>query len=233
MKTLTSITILLLAITLGAAVYAEDKDRELSDRFTKPITFKFVDEAGKPIKGTFTLHHTKNGSFVDNWHRSKPLNQQGEITINEFPPEFEFGVTSGDEFYEYWLSSSDLNPDKTSYVYRCAPSGAMKFEIAMIPSKYYDSLVVEFHRKMADGSHEHVKGIGVFPYNPEWTVNEGKPGKYIIGGLEPSVYYIAIKFDYEDKKPIFKSEPFSIKLKEYTALPKIEITEAMIEASKR
>lgn len=226
MKTLTSITTLLLAITLGAAVHAEDKVRELSDRFTKPITFKFVDEAGKPIKGTFTLHHTKNGKYAENWHRYKPLNEQGEIAIAEFPPEFEFGGTSNDEFYHYWIRSSELDPAKTNYSHRCSPSGAMKFEITKFPRKDGDlmpSLVVEYHKKQTDGIHKLVKGIGVFPDDPEHT----------IGGLEPGEYFIAIKFEYEDKKPIFKSEPFSIKLKEYTALPKIEITEAMIEASKR
>jgi hypothetical protein len=223
MKTLTSIATLLLAITLGAAVHAEDKDRELSDRFTKPITFKFVDEAGEPIKGTFTLHHTKNGKYVENWHRYKPLNEQGEITIAEFPPEFEFGGTSNDDCYLYWIRSSELDPAKTKYLRRCSPSGAMKFEITKFPKKYYASLVVEYHRKLNDGSHEFAKGIGIGPDDPQHT----------IGGLESGEYFIAIKFHYEDEKPIFKSEPFSIKVKEYAALPKIEITEAMIEASKR
>lgn len=222
-----------LALMVGVAAHAEDQARELSERFTKPITFRFVNEDGSPIDGTFTLHHTKNGDYVDNWHRSEPLNQQGEITINEFPPEFEFGVSSGDEFYEHWQSSSDLNPEKTSYVFRCNPSGGMRFEITMIPSNHYSSLVVEYHRRMADGSHKLVKGIGVFPYNSEWHVNGGKPGKYIIGGLDSGEYYIAIKFDYEDEKPIYKSESFSVKLKEYAALQKIVITEDMIKASRR
>ncbi len=226
MKTLTSITTLLLAITLGAAVHAEDKDRELSDQFTKPITFKFVDEAGNPIKGTFTLHQTKNGEYVDNWHRYKRLNENGEIIITEFPPEFEFGGTSNDEFYHYWIRSSELDPAKTNYLHRCSPSGAMKFQITKFPRMGNDllpSLVVEYHIKKMDGSHNLVKGIGIFPDDPEHT----------IGGLEPGEYFIAIKFDYEDMKPIFQSEPFSIKLKEYAALPKIEITDAMIEESKR
>lgn len=226
MKTLTSIATLLLTFTLGSVVQAEDKDREISDRFTKPITFKFVDEAGKPIKGTFTLHHTKNGEYVENWHRYKPLNEQGEITIAEFPPEFEFGGTSNDEFYHYWIQSSELDPAKTNYLHHCSPSGAMRFQITKFPRKnneLFPSLVVEYHKKQPDGSHQLVKGIGVFPDDAEHTV----------GGLEAGEYAIAIKFEYEDKKPIFKSEPFSIKMKEYTVLPKIEITEAMIEASKR
>jgi hypothetical protein len=102
----------------------------------------------------------------------------------------------------------------------------MKFEITKFPRKDNDpspSLVVEYHQKQADGTQKLVKGIGIFPDDPEHT----------IGGLEPGEYFIAIKFEYEDKKPFFESEPFEVRLKEYTSLPKIEITEGMIDASKR
>ena len=221
MKTLTLIAIVLLAITFGAAVHADDRARELSDRFTKPVTFKFVDESGEPIRGTFTLHHTKNGKYAGNWHRYKPLNDQGEITIPEFPPEFEFGGTSKDGFYHYWIRSSELDPAKTRHLHRCSPSGAMKFEITGYPKRYYVPLVVEYHRKSDDGSYKFARGIGILPDDQ----------KHTIGGLEPGEYFIAIKFNYEDKKAIFKSELFSVKLKEYSILPKIEITEAMIKAA--
>lgn len=206
---------------LGLAAHAEDKGRKFSDRFTKPITFKFLDEAGAPIDGAFTLHQTNKGKFVRNWHRLKPLDENGEITITEFPPEFEFGVTSNNEFYEYWGQSSDLDPKKVTYLQRCSPSGAMKFQITKFPQKRNDippSLVVEYHRKQPDGRHKLVKGIGIFSDGPEYTV----------GGLEPGEYFIAIKFEYEDKKPIFRSDPFQIKLKEYAILPKIEITKSAI-----
>lgn len=202
---------------------ADEELRTLSKEFTKPIAFRFVDETGEPIDGTFTLHHTKDGRYVDNWHRYKPLNEQGEITIDEFPPEFEFGGSSNDEFYHYWIRSADLDPAQGRYLHRCSPSGAMKFEITSFPEEHYDSLVVRYWRHRADGSHERVKGIGIFPDDPEHS----------IGGLDPGTYHIEIKFNYEDKKPIFTSEPFTIKLKEYTTLPKIEITENAIEESRR
>lgn len=99
----------------------------------------------------------------------------------------------------------------------------MKFEITKFPKKHYNSLVVEYHKKVIGNFHMRVKGIGIFPDDPEHT----------IGGLKPGEYYIAIKFKYKDKKPIFKSEPFTVKLKEYTTLPKIQITEAAINAAKR
>ena len=213
----------LLTLALACWAQAEDKDRELSEDFTNPITFKFVDEAGEPIEGTFTLHQTKNGKYIRNWHRYKPLNKKGEITITEFPPEFEFGGTSKNDFYHYWTPSLDLDPAKTTYLHRCSPTGAMRFEITKFPRKYHDSLVVEYHQKQTDGSHNIVKGIGIFPDDPEHT----------IGGLEPGEYFVAIKFEYEDKKPFYESKPFQVRLKEYTSLPKIEITEGMIDASKR
>ncbi len=225
MNNLSTIAIFLLAVMLGVAAHAEDKDGKFSERITKVITFQFVDEVGKPIDGDFTLHHTKNGKYVENWHRQKPLDKYGMITINKFPPEFEFGGSSNDDFYHYWIQSSDLDPKKTAFSHRCSPSGAMKFEITKFPIKsdeFPPSLVVEYHRKQANGSHKLVKGIGIFSNGPEHT----------IGGLESGEYFIAIKFEYEDKKPIFKSEPFTVKVKEYTVLPKIEITEAAINKSK-
>ena len=219
----TPISTLLLTIALASWAQGEDKHRDLSKVFTNPITFKFVDEAGKPIEGTFTLHQTKKGEYVRNWHRYKPLDEKGEITITEFPPEFEFGGTSKNDFYHYWGRSSDLDPAKSICLHRCSPSGAMKFEITQFPREYRDSLVVEYHKQQADGSHKIVKGIGIFPDDPEHT----------IGGLEPGEYFVAIKFEYEDKKPFYQSKPFEVKVKEYTSLPKIEITEDMIDASKR
>ena len=201
----------------------EEKPRELSKQFTQPITFKFVDENDKPIAGTFTLHQTKKGKYFENWHRYLKLNKDGEITIKEFPPEFEFGGSSDNDFYHCWIESADLDSKKDNYLHRCTPSGAMKFEITAFPKEHYKSLVVEYHQKMDDGNYQIVKGIGIYPDDPEHT----------IGGLDPGEYFIAIKFHYEDKKPIFKSAPFAIKLKEYTALPKIEVTESAIDAAKR
>lgn len=223
MSTPVSIATFLLTIALASWGMAEEKDRGLSEAFTNPITFRFVDENGEPIEGNFTLHQTKKGEYVRNLHRYKPLNEKGEITITELPLEFEFGGTSKNDFYHYWARSLDLDPAKTTYLHRCSPSGAMKFEITKFPQKYHDSLVVEYHKKQADGSHKIVKGIGIFPDDPEHT----------IGGLEPGEYFIAIKFEYEDRNPFYQSKPYEVKLKEYTSLPKIEITEGMIDASKR
>lgn len=200
-----------------------DKEpRELSKEFTKAITFKFVDENDKPIRGDFTLHHYKNGKYFQNWHRDLSLNENGEIAIKEFPPEFEFGGSSKDEFYHYWIRSADLDSTKETFVHRCTPSGAMKFQITSFPKKYYSSLVVEYHKKFDDGSRQVVKGIGIFPDDPE----------HVIGGLDPGEYFITIKFHYKDAKPIFRSDPFKIELKKYTSLPKIEITGSAIEVSK-
>ena len=219
-----SITISFVYLLLGVFSNAEENPPlELSKKFTNPITFKFIDENGKPIDGDFTLHQYKKGRYFKNWHRYLPLNKDGAITINKFPPSFQFGGSSKDDFHHYWIRNSELDPAKREYVHRCTPSGAMKFEITKFPKKHHDSLVVEYHKKMIGDFHRIVKGIGIFPDDPEHT----------IGGLKPGEYYIAIKFEYEDKKPIFKSEPFTVKLKEYTTLPKIEITEAAINAAKR
>jgi hypothetical protein len=201
----------------------QEESKELSKEFTNPITFRFLTEDGDPIQGTFTLHQYKNGRYFENWHRYLPLDAKGEITIKEFPPEFQFGGSSKDDFYRYWIRSALLDPTKDTFVHRCRPTGAMKFEIVKFPKKYHDSLIVEYHRKLDDGSHTLAKGIGIFPDDPEHT----------IGGLVPGEYFIAIKFEYEDERPIFKSKQFVIKVKEYSTLPKIEITEAAIEASKR
>jgi hypothetical protein len=214
----------LLTLFLSAVIHAEDDaPRELSKEFTKPITFKFVDENKKPINGNFTLHQYKKRSYFKNWHRYLPLDKNGAITINAFPPVFEFGGSSKDQFYHYWIRSAKLDPTKTEYLYTCTPSGAMKFEITEFPKKHYDSLVVEYHKKTIGEFHRVVKGIGVFPDDPEHTIGDLKPGEY----------FIAIKFDYEDKKPIFKSAPFTIKLKKYTVLPKIEITEEAINKTNK
>lgn len=200
-----------------------DKEpRELSKEFTKPITFKFVDENDKPIDGDFTLHQYKKGRYFGNWHRYLPLNRDGEIVIKEFPPKFEFGGSSKDDFYHYWIRSADLDPTKTTFLHRCTPSGAMKFEITSFPKKHYASLVVEYHKKADDRSHKVVKGIGIFPDDPE----------HVIGGLEPGEYFIAIKFHYEDTNPVFKSPAFKIGLKKYTTLSKIEITESAIDSTR-
>ena len=111
------------------------KPRELSKKFTHPITFRFVDEHDRPIQGNFTLHQYKGGEYCENWHRYLPLNEKGEITIKEFPPEFWFGGTSKDEFYHYWVQSADVDPSKGEFLYRCSPGGAMKFEITAFPKK--------------------------------------------------------------------------------------------------
>jgi hypothetical protein len=222
--------ILLLWLSFFSMAHAQnDTPRELSKIFTKPITFKFLDENGNPIDGDFTLHQYKKrslfemSSYFKNWHRYLPLDKEGSITIKAFPPVFEFGGSSKDDFYHYWIRSADLDPTKTEYVYRCQPSGAMKFEIIEFPREHFNSLVVEYHKKTNGDFHRMVKGIGIHPNDPEHT----------IGGLEPGEYFIAIKFKYEDKSPIFKSESFTINLKEYTTLPKIKITSADIRASKR
>jgi hypothetical protein len=207
----------------GVVLPEDQKHRELSTKFTRPITFRFVDEHDRPIQGDFTLHQYKDGKYFDNWHRYLPLDEKGEITIREFPPEFEFGGASKDQFYEYWLRSSDLDPSKTNFLYRCSPSGAMKFQITTFPKKYYGSLEVEYHKKNRDGNYEFVRGIGIFPDDPQT----------VVGGLDPGEYFIAVKFHYEDPKPIYKSETFEVALKKYTTLPKIGITEAAIENSKR
>lgn len=193
--------------------------REKSKVFIKPITFRFLDENDKPLNGDFTLHQTKNGDFSNNWYRYLPLNERGEVKIKSFPPEFEFGGSSKNEFYIYWFKSSSLNPTKDYYTFRCKPSGAMKFKIDSFPRKFFDSLVVEYHMKRKDGSYKLVKGIGIFPNDPEHT----------IGGLKEGQYFIKIKFNYKDKKEFFKSDQFTISVKKYTILPKINVTEAMIK----
>jgi hypothetical protein len=198
------------------------KNREYSKKFTKPILFKFVDENNDPIKGDFTMHQYKKGNYFDNWHRYLPLNKKGEISIKKFPPEFQFGGSSKDEFYHYWIQSSKLDPKKETFLYHCTPSGAMKFEITSFPKRYHGSLVVEYHKKMNDGTYKVVKGIGIFPDDPQ----------HVIGGLEEGNYFIKIKFKYKDKKEIFKSHDFKIVIKKYTTLPKIKITEPMIKATR-
>jgi hypothetical protein len=111
-------TTLAMSLLLGVTTHADEKQedppkrrivlppvdkkpRELSKKFTKAITFKFVDENDKPIRGDFTLHQYRKGKYFENWHRYLPLNEDGEITIKEFPPEFEFGGSSKDDFYHY------------------------------------------------------------------------------------------------------------------------------------
>ncbi|MGJ8658084.1 MAG: hypothetical protein ACSHX6_16675 [Akkermansiaceae bacterium] len=215
----------ILSLFLSTMIHAEDDaPKELSKEFTKPITFKFVNEDGKPINGDFTLHQYKKrnlleqSSYFKNWHRYLPLDKNGAITIKTFPPVFEFGGTSKDKFYTYWIRSAELDTKKTEYLFTCTPTGAMKFEITEFPKEHYDSLVVEYHKKVIGGFHRVVRGIGIHPNDPEHTIGDLKPGEY----------FIAIKFDYEDKKPIFKSAPFTIKLKKYTVLPKIRITKEAI-----
>ena len=203
---------------LNVAPELDWENKEISERFTHPVKFKFIDENGEPIKGDFTMHQTKDGRYKNNWYRYLPLDDDGEIVIKKFPPEFQFGGSSENDFYHYWFKSDALDAKQLSFTHRCEPTGAMKFEIIEFPKKHYDSLVVEYHKKVLGGFHRVVRGIGIHPDDPEHTVGDLKPGEY----------FIAIKFDYEDKKAIYKSSPFTIKLKEYTVLPKIKITEKAI-----
>jgi hypothetical protein len=94
-------TTLAVCLLLGVTTRADDKNedtskllkelaavgkrpRELLEKYTKAITFKFVDENNQPILGNFTLHQYRKGKYFQNWHRDLPLNKDGEITINEF-----------------------------------------------------------------------------------------------------------------------------------------------------
>ncbi len=206
-----------------------EKNQEQTTKFKNPITFTFLNEHNEPIEGVFCLHEYKDGKFVRQCYQYKPLDEKGSITIEAFPTEFQFGASSKDKFYYYWEKSSNLTTTERQFIYRIKPTGAMKFEISSFPkddNNPFDtsSLVVEYHKKTKEGTYEEVRGIGIMSNDKQ---------QHVIGDLQPGEYFIAIKFNYEDPKPIYKSQDFKIALKEYTELPKIVITKEDIENSKR
>ena len=207
---------------LNVAPELDWENKEISERFTHPVKFKFIDENGEPIKGDFTMHQTKDGRYKNNWYRYLPLDDDGEIVIKKFPPEFQFGGSSENDFYHYWFKSDALDAKQLSFTHRCEPTGAMKFKIDNFPQEFHDSLVVEYHKKQDDGDFMQIRGIGVFPNDP----------KHTIGGLPAGTYYILIKFDYADPEPLYRSELFEIEIKSYTELPPINIIEADIKKTK-